>query len=68
MIRHAANAKLWGSSFSVLILVFGFGLPTPANAIPIEVSQESAAEAGDFDSNVLGFIDPFNTGLTTAGF
>jgi hypothetical protein len=32
------------------------------------VSQESAPGAGDFDANILGFIDPFPTGLTAAGF
>jgi hypothetical protein len=34
----------------------------------IEVAQESAAGAGDFDANVLGTIDPFNTGLTAVIF
>jgi hypothetical protein len=37
-------------------------------SLMIEVSQESAAGAGDFDANVLGFINPFITGLTIAGF
>jgi len=34
----------------------------------IRVSQESSPGAGDFDANVLGFIDPYLTGLSTAGY
>ena len=36
--------------------------------MPIRVSQESVAGVGDFDANVLGFIDPFITALTTVAF
>jgi hypothetical protein len=39
-----------------------------ANASLIRVSQETAAGAGDFDSNVLGFISTYETTLTVAGF
>ncbi|MHC4952574.1 MAG: PEP-CTERM sorting domain-containing protein [Planctomycetota bacterium] len=39
-----------------------------ADAAPIRVSQESAAGAGDFDANILGTVDVFNTALTTAAF
>jgi hypothetical protein len=38
-----------------------------ARASLIQVAQESSANAGDFDANVLGSIDPFNTGMTAAG-
>ena len=51
-----------------LLLFVTFGISTSAYAIPIRVSQESSTGAGDFDANVLGFIDPFVTGLTTAAF
>ena len=39
-----------------------------ASAATIRVSQESAAGAGDFDANILGFIDPFSTPLTISDF
>jgi hypothetical protein len=39
-----------------------------AEATLIRVSQESGAGAGDFDANVLGFVNPFVTPLTAAGF
>jgi hypothetical protein len=39
-----------------------------AEAVPIRVSQESSAGVGDFDANVLGFVNPFATPLTTADF
>ncbi len=42
-------------------------LPGIAEAVRVEVSQESAAGAGDFDSNVLGFLDLFDdSGQTIA--
>lgn len=47
------------------LLFLAFSL---AQATSIRVAQESAAGAGDFDANVLGFIDTFDTGLTMAGF
>ncbi len=52
----------------VLFAVGMVGLSPEAEATSIRVSQESSAGAGDFDTNVLGFIDAFSTGLTTAGF
>jgi hypothetical protein len=52
-------------SFLVCLI---FGVITSANAQQIRVSQESAAGAGDFDDNVLGFINPFDSALTTAEF
>jgi hypothetical protein len=39
-----------------------------AQAVPVQVSQESAAGAGDFDANVLGVIDVYATPLSTADF
>jgi hypothetical protein len=53
---------------AVLLVVASLGLAAGAHAVPIRVSQESSAGAGDFDANVLGFIDPFATGLTTSQF
>ena len=34
----------------------------------IRVSQESSAGAGDFDANVLGYVSPYTTSLSTAGY
>ncbi len=53
---------------TMALLLVSFGVISSANAIPIRVSQESSAGAGDFDANVLGFIDTFTTGLSTADF
>ncbi len=39
-----------------------------AQSAVIRVSQESAAGAGDFDTNVLGFIDSYSTPLTIANY
>ena len=43
-------------------------LVAPAQAWRIRVSQESAVGIGDFDTNVLGFIETFQTTDTLAGF
>ena len=51
-----------------VFLCMAFGILSSAHALPIRVSQESAAGAGDFDANILGFVNAFNTPLTTAGF
>jgi hypothetical protein len=59
--------KLW-----VIILSFSFlgicVIAPSSEAVQIRVSQESSAGAGDFDANILGFIDSFFTGLSTAEF
>ena len=34
----------------------------------IRVSQESSPGAGDFDANILGYISPYVTSSTTAGY
>ncbi len=34
----------------------------------IRVSQESAAGAGDYDYNILGYITPYSTSYTAAGY
>ncbi len=47
---------------------FVFALPSATRAALIEVSQESSAGAGDFDANVLGTIQTFNTPDTTLDF
>lgn len=44
------------------------GAANLAQAAMIEVAQESSANAGDFDSNVLGTINPFSTSLTAVNF
>ena len=59
--RRMASAVLLG-------LACAAGAVGSASAVTIRVSQESGAGAGDFDANVLGFVDPFSTALTIAGF
>ncbi len=39
-----------------------------AQAAVFRVSQESSSGSGDFDANVLGFVNPFSTSLSTAAF
>lgn len=39
-----------------------------ANALLIRVSQESSAGAGDFDANVLGNINTYDTGMTASNY
>ena len=39
-----------------------------AQAALIRVSQESAGGAGDFDANVLGFIDSYSSALSAAAY
>lgn len=39
-----------------------------ANAALIRVSQESAAGAGDFDTNILGLVTSFDTALTASSY
>ncbi|RZN35678.1 MAG: hypothetical protein EF813_08410 [Methanosarcinales archaeon] len=34
----------------------------------IRISQESSPGAGDFDANVLGYVSPYATSLSTAGY
>ncbi|MCD4716145.1 MAG: PEP-CTERM sorting domain-containing protein [Desulfobacterales bacterium] len=60
--------------FTLLVAIFlieligGFALITTAEAVSIRVSQESATGVGDFDANILGYIDTFTTGMTASGF
>ncbi|MFQ5329686.1 MAG: hypothetical protein ACE5D4_06845 [Thermodesulfobacteriota bacterium] len=44
------------------------GLAVSAEAVSIRVSQESSVGSGDFDANVLGFVNSFSTTLTTSAF
>ena len=44
------------------------GIGNHVQAALIEVAQESSAGVGDFDGNVLGFIEPFDTILTAVAF
>ena len=43
----------------------GLHLGRPAT---IRISQESSPGAGDFDANVLGYVNPYTTTLTAAGY
>ena len=55
------------SQFVIAILLVGISFT--AQSAQIRVSQESVAGAGDFDANVLGFIDSFDaTSMTIANF
>jgi hypothetical protein len=59
--------KLWIIILSLSFL--GICVTAPCSeAFQVRVSQESSAGTGDFDANVLGFIDPFFTGLSIADF
>lgn len=51
-----------------IVAVFLLGICVTAHSAQIRVSQESAAGVGDFDANVLGFVDVFATGMTIANF
>ena len=53
-----------------LALIFSglFFVAFNANAGLIRVAQESSAGAGDFDSNVLGYVNAFSTGMTAADY
>jgi len=59
----------WSTVAALLLagVVSLVGVPS-AEAILVEVSQETSAGAGDFNSNVLGYIAPYSTTLTTAAF
>ena len=65
MMLKYFSAKLL---FASLISAVGIGISVPAQALQIRVAQESAAGAGDFDTNILGFIDSFSTTGTLADF
>lgn len=57
------------STATALVLAAGMSaMSLTVQAVVVQVAQESAAGAGDFDANVLGTIDTFNTGLTIADF
>jgi hypothetical protein len=45
------------------VIVLGFHLGRT-----IRVSQESSPGAGDFDANILGYVSPYVTANTTAGY
>ena len=51
----------------VAVLALGF-MVSDAEALSVRVSQETGAGAGDFDANVLGFIDVFTTTMSIADF
>lgn len=44
------------------------GITFDARATLVKISQESSAGLGDFDANVLGYLNPFSTNLTTSAF
>lgn len=62
MSRFSRNAPV------LLAVLLAFCLASSAEATLIRVSQESEAGAGDFDFNILGFINAFETPLTTSAF
>lgn len=59
---------------TALTSLLGISIATSLTAVPAtaaglyRISQESAAGRDDFDDNILGFIDPFNTSGTIADF
>lgn len=64
--------KLMQSTVLVTGLVVGVigmaGVTFDARATLVKISQESSAGLGDFDANVLGYLNPFSTALTTSAF
>ncbi len=59
--RRAVTATaLWALVLGVAVAAL------PVSAATIRVSQESSAGAGDFDSNILGFVNSFDGGGLTA--
>lgn len=53
----------------IAVAVFtGLSGISPADAARVQVSQESTPGAGDFDANVLGYIDPYVTSLPAVDF
>ncbi len=44
------------------------GVTSDARATTIQIAQESSLNANDFDSNILGVINPFSTSLSTSDF
>ncbi len=53
----------------LLGVLLAFCLASSAEAVLIRVSQELETGSGDFDDNILGFVDPFNAGgLSTSAF
>jgi len=63
-----ASGKMFRTVAVVLALGLFVGAARQAQAFPIEVSQESAPGAGDFNANVVGFIDPINSNLSAASY
>jgi hypothetical protein len=66
MIRFSRSSAFVATAMAVAFL--GLAAAPDAEAVLIRVSQESSAGAGDFDANVLGFVDPFVTALSTGDF
>ncbi len=52
----------------VLALLCAMVWSTQVQAATIEVAQETSGGAGDYNSNVLGFIDSFDTALSLADY
>lgn len=70
--RTICSRRGWRTLRTLALTLFAttavVGLTPAADAAPVRVSQESTAGAGDFDANILGFIDPFATTLTATQF
>lgn len=65
---HLMRGLQWVMVGVMAVMMGIFVMAAHAEAASIRVSQESSAGAGDFNANVLGFIDPFNTALTAEAF
>lgn len=61
-----SNPRAFASKLLVATILLG--VTFAAQSATIRVSQESIAGAGDFDSNVLGFVDSYSSSLTASGY
>ena len=67
-MRNTQQALCLVVGSGILAVTLSSATEAEATTITYRVAQESSAGAGDFDANVLGFVDPFNTALTAAAF
>ena len=51
-----------------LVVAGSVAIAGSAQALTVQVSQESAAGLGDFGANILGLVTTYDTALTNAGF
>ncbi|CAD7774595.1 Repeat domain in Vibrio, Colwellia, Bradyrhizobium and Shewanella [Candidatus Methanoperedenaceae archaeon GB37] len=62
-VTAAGYPTLASSNGARHVIVPGFYLGSP-----IRVSQESSPGAGDFDANLIGYVSPYTTTKSTAGY